>query len=64
MHDVADNRGRRRGLRGWAGLAAGAALLAGAVLALMQGYTPPGAAGADRYPDPYAVADGCFPEFK
>jgi len=39
------HHGRPRGLAAWARFAAGALLLAGAVLALMQGYTPPGVAG-------------------
>jgi hypothetical protein len=39
------HRDRRRGFAAWARFAAGALLLAGAVLALMRGYTPPGAAG-------------------
>jgi hypothetical protein len=45
VHDPASHQGSRRGLAAWARFAAGTALLAGAVFALMQGFTPPGAAG-------------------
>lgn len=45
MRDPANRRSRPRGLAAWAKFMAGALLLAGVVLALMQGYAPPGPAG-------------------
>ncbi|MHC4590214.1 MAG: ferrochelatase, partial [Planctomycetota bacterium] len=45
MPESVAHHGRPGGLAAWARFAAGALLLAGAVLALMQGYTPPGAMG-------------------
>ncbi len=45
MRDSQDYQEPRRGFAAWAKFITGALLLAGAVLALMQGYTPPGPAG-------------------
>ena len=45
MRDLTDNLEHCRGLAAWAKFVAGSLLLTGAVLALMQGYTPPGPAG-------------------
>ena len=45
MCDSADHHERRRNLTGWAKFVAGAMLMAGVVLVLMQGFTPPGPAG-------------------
>jgi hypothetical protein len=45
MRSSANQQERSRGLAAWAKFVAGALLLAGAVLGLMQGYTPPGPAG-------------------
>ena len=45
MRDSKDLRERGRGLAAWGKFVAGTLLLAGVVLALMQGYTPPGPAG-------------------
>ena len=45
MDDKVRRQHPPRGLGAWARFAAGALLLAAAVLALMQGYTPPGPAG-------------------
>ena len=45
MAATADQRTHRRGLTPWVRFLAGVALLAGVVLVLMQGYTPPGPAG-------------------
>ena len=45
MSDPNDNRKRPARLAAWARFAAGCLLLAGGVLTLMQGYTPPGPAG-------------------
>ena len=45
MGDAANQRKQRRGLGPWIRFLAGSLLLAGVVLFLMQGYTPPGPAG-------------------
>ncbi len=45
MRDSAEHPERRRPFAAWVKFLAGALLLAGAVLGLMQGYTPPGPAG-------------------
>ncbi len=46
MGNATHHQERRRGLAAWAEFVAGALLLTGAVLVLMQGYTPPGPLGA------------------
>jgi len=45
MPNSADEQRPGRGLAAWGKFAVGALLLTGAVLVLMQGYTPPGPAG-------------------
>ena len=45
MRSSTDQPKRHGRLTAWARFLAGATLLAGAVLVLMQGYTPPGPAG-------------------
>jgi len=45
MQDMADHRKLRRGFAAWAKFVTSALLLTGAILTLMQGYTPPGPAG-------------------
>jgi len=45
MRDLTENPKHRRGLAAWAKFVAGTLLLTGAVLILMQEYTPPGPAG-------------------
>ena len=46
MRNAADQKKRSTGFMAWTKFAAGVLLLAGVVLVLMQGYTPPGPAGA------------------
>ena len=45
MRDSTNDQGRHMSPAAWARFVVGALLLAGAILMLMQGYTPPGLAG-------------------